>query len=169
VTGPARRLLLGSVVLSALAAGGAACGGEREAVTVTVTTRQAVTVEHSTTVTRARTVTRTKTATVEAGAGRAAAPGAARARDRGPTAQFRGNGDRTLPPLRVRRGGSTLRWRTSGSVFALFGPSGTLVDSVDSTGSRPHSGSTYLRAGSYILQVVANGRWSLSAANSVRE
>ena len=66
---------------------------------------------------------------------------------------LRGNGDRRLPPLRVRRGGTTLRWTNSGEVFSLFSEEGTLVDSV------ARRGATYLQAGVHRIDVVASGSW----------
>lgn len=152
-------LILTSLAATVFAAG---CGGESESVTVTVTTRQQVTVDRTTTVTKTATVTKTKTTTVA----RAQAPSP---RGGNRELQFRGNGDQTLPPIRVRRGGSTVRWTTGGSVFAVFGPGGSIVDSINSGASKRHAGSTYLRPGSYVLQVIANGTWSIRAPNAARE
>ena len=67
--------------------------------------------------------------------------------------ELSGNGDRRLPPLRVGRGGTTLRWTNSGEVFSLFSEEGTLVDSVASRGA------TYLQAGVHRIDVVASGSW----------
>ncbi|MBD0291224.1 MAG: hypothetical protein ICV74_08215 [Thermoleophilia bacterium] len=69
---------------------------------------------------------------------------------------FRGNGDRTLPPLRVRGEGTTLQWVNDGAVFSLFSEDGVVVDSV------ARRGSTFLRAGRHRLSVVAAGKWTIA-------
>ncbi len=69
---------------------------------------------------------------------------------------FRGNGDRTLPPLRVRGRGTTLRWVNDGAVFSLFSEDGVVVDSV------ARRGATFLPAGRHRLSVVAAGDWTIA-------
>jgi hypothetical protein len=69
--------------------------------------------------------------------------------------RFHGNGDRRLPPIRVRRGGTTLRWRNNGPVFSLIGQRGIIIDSV------ARSGATYLAPGRYALEIVAAGTWTI--------
>jgi len=96
------------------------------------------------------------TVTVTETVARPAAPPSKSATDGGTPARglaFRGDGDRRLPPLRVRRGGTTLRWTNSGEVFSLFSEEGTLVDSVAGEGA------TYLQAGVHRIDVVASGSW----------
>jgi hypothetical protein len=72
---------------------------------------------------------------------------------------FGGNGDRTLPPIRVPRGGTTLRWTNDGAVFSLFSETGTLIDSV------APQGTTSLPAGRYVLQIIASGSWTMRIEN----
>ncbi len=76
--------------------------------------------------------------------------------------RFRGGGDRSLPPFRVMRGGSILRWTNSGEVFSLFGNKGTVVDSVASQGK------AFLPAGVHRIDVVASGRWTISIPRARR-
>ena len=100
--------------------------------------------------------TATTTVTVTETVARPAAPPSTGSTNGGAPATslaFRGNGDRRLPPLRVRRGGTTLSWTNSGEVFSLFSEEGTLVDSVAGEGE------TYLQAGVHRLDVVASGSW----------
>lgn len=104
----------------------------------------------STAASAVETVTVTETV---AGAGPTAAKGSRANRSTAKAVNFRGNGDRRLPPLRVRRGGTVLRWTNSGEVFSLFSAEGTLVDSV------AHRGGTYLEGGVHRIDVVASGSW----------
>ncbi len=67
--------------------------------------------------------------------------------------RFQGDGDRTLPPIKVRRGGSRLRWTNDGEVFSVFGERDTIVDSV------AERGEAFLSAGVHRLEVIASGRW----------
>jgi hypothetical protein len=112
------------------------CGGSEETTTVTVVETDVTTV----------TVTET----------RALASPRVNAKPKRGELSFRGNGDRILPPLRVRRGGATIRWANDGPVFSLIGQKGIIIDSV------ARSGSTYLPAGRHVLEVVAAGTWTLT-------
>jgi hypothetical protein len=112
------------------------CGGDEEATTVTVV----------------ETETRTVTVTEQ----RPLASPRVDAKPRRGELSFRGNGDRSLPPLRVRRGGATIRWANDGPVFSLIGQKGIIIDSV------ARSGSTYLPAGRHVLEVIAAGTWTLT-------
>jgi hypothetical protein len=76
--------------------------------------------------------------------------------------RFVGNGDRTLPPIRVRRGGTTLRWSNNGPVFSLLGERGIIVDSV------ARSGSTYLAPGRHALEIIAAGSWTVTIPRARR-
>jgi hypothetical protein len=67
--------------------------------------------------------------------------------------RLRGHGDARLPPFRVPRGGSVLRWNNSGEVFSLFSRKRTVVDSVAPRGE------IHLARGVYRLDVIASGRW----------
>jgi hypothetical protein len=118
------------------------CGGDSETTTLTVVRTEE----------RTETVTETRTL---------AGPRVTVRPRRGELA-FRGNGDRTLPPIRVRRGGATLRWSNDGPVFTLIGPSGIIIDSV------AHSGSTYLGAGRWTLEVIAAGNWTIAIPRARR-
>jgi hypothetical protein len=72
---------------------------------------------------------------------------------------FGGNGDRTLPPIRVPRGGTTLRWTNDGAVFSLFSEKGVLIDSVAPQGTR------FLPPGRYVLEIIASGSWTMRIEN----
>jgi hypothetical protein len=74
--------------------------------------------------------------------------------------EFRGDGDRRLPPFRVQPGGALLRWTNDGEVFSLFGRTGTLVDSV------ALSGEAVLRPGLQRIEVIASGGWSITILNA---
>ena len=76
--------------------------------------------------------------------------------------RFRGNGDSSLPPVRVLRGGAILHWTNSGEVFALFGSEGTLVDSV------AKQGETFLSGGIHRIDVVASGSWVVTLPRARR-
>ncbi|MBA3330428.1 MAG: hypothetical protein H0T39_06065 [Actinobacteria bacterium] len=152
----------------------AGCGGGSEATTVTAITEEFVTVTQTNAVTQTATTrstetqtrTQTVTRTVRGGGGSSTRP---RPAQPARTIRFSGSGDTTLRPIRVGLGGANLRWSTRGSVFAVFGDRGPLVDSIRQSprGGR-HAGSTFLRPGRYVLQVVANGRWSMTAENASR-
>jgi hypothetical protein len=105
--------------------------------------------------THVRTETVTETRTV------ARAPRVS-ARPRRGELSFRGNGDRRLPPIRVRRGGTTLRWTNDGPVFSLIGQRGIVIDSVAG------SGATYLGPGRWVLEVVAAGTWAIAIPRARR-
>ena len=75
---------------------------------------------------------------------------------------FSGNGDRTLSPIRVPRGGTTLRWTNDGAVFSLFSEKGVLIDSVAPRGR------TFLRPGRYVLEIIASGNWTMMIENVKR-
>jgi hypothetical protein len=126
------------------------CGGDAETTTVTVTTTEVRTETTTVTVTRAVVATRARTR--------------ARARTQPPRGvlRFGGNGDRRLPPIRVRRGGTTLRWRNTGAVFSLLGQRGIIVDSV------ARSGATYLGPGVYELEIIAAGTWRVTIPRAGR-
>jgi hypothetical protein len=111
------------------------CSGDDEATTVTVveTEVRTETVTETRTIASARPLLRPK-------------PG---------ELSFRGNGDRRLPPIRVRRGGTTLRWANDGPVFSLLGEQGIIIDSVD------RRGATYLAPGRYALEIIAAGTWTV--------
>ena len=120
-----------------------ACGGSTEATTVTLVT----------TAVRTETVSETRTV--------ASAP-PVNARPRPGELSFRGNGDRRLPPIHVRRGGTTLRWSNDGPVFSLIGQRGIVIDSV------ARSGATYLGPGRWALEVVAAGTWTVAIPRARR-
>lgn len=168
-----RAALAGAFAIGGVVVGGA-CGSEEGAggKTVTVapltvaTQEETVTqVETATktlmeteTVTKTETVTETVTKTVTAkpkprSGRRARAAGGVR---------LTGNGDRALPPIRVLRGGTLLRWTNDGEVFSLFTARGILVDSV------ARSGSTFLARGRHRIDVVASGRWTIRIPNARR-
>jgi hypothetical protein len=128
------------------------CGGDAETTTVTVTTTQVRTETTTATVTVTRTVVATRARTRP------------RARTQPPRGvlSFGGNGDRRLPPIRVRRGGTTLRWRNTGAVFSLLGQRGIIVDSV------ARSGATYLGPGVYELEIIAAGTWRVTIPRAGR-
>jgi hypothetical protein len=119
-----------------------ACGGDTETTTVTVVRTEE----------RTETVKETRTL---------AGPQVTVRPRRGELA-FGGNGDRTLPPIRVRRGGTTLRWSNDGPVFSLIGPKGIIIDSV------ARSGSTYLGPGRWTLEVIAAGSWRIAIPRAAR-
>jgi hypothetical protein len=68
----------------------------------------------------------------------------------------------TLPPIRVPRDGTTLRWTNDGAVFSLFSEKGALIDSV------APEGTTFLPRGRHVLEIIANGNWTLTIANFKR-
>jgi hypothetical protein len=75
---------------------------------------------------------------------------------------FRGQGDRRLPPIRVEKGGSVLRWQNRGEVFSLFGRRETVVDSV------APSGTAFLRKGLHMMDVIASGSWIVAIPGGKR-
>ena len=137
------------------------CGGGDEASTVTVATPEVTTQVETQTVARTETVVQTETVTR-----RRDSRGSGRGRRSGASPRnvvfFRGTGDRILPPIRVRRGGTVLRWRNGGEVFSLFSARGIIVDSV------AQSGSTFLPRGRHLIEVVASGTWSVQIPNARR-
>jgi hypothetical protein len=156
VLATAARRLTTTVVLTgivAVAGAGGCAAGEQTATTVVETTIVGTTV--GTTVTTSRTVTET----VAADEGREEQNAG---KERKNEIRFTGNGDTSLPPFRVMRGGAILRWANSGEVFSLFGPEGTLVDSV---GAR---GETFLPGGIHRIDVVASGSWLIIVPRSRR-
>jgi hypothetical protein len=80
----------------------------------------------------------------------------------GPVVRFRGNGDRTLPPVQVGTGGATLAWRNGDAVFTLFSQAGTVIDTVEPRGEMQ------LPAGRYNFDIVASGDWSVEIRNARR-
>ena len=137
------------------------CGGGEDASTVTVATPDVTTQVQTQTVAMTETVVQTETVT-----GRRDSRGSGRGRRSGTSPRnvvfFRGTGDRILPPIRVRRGGTVLRWRNRGEVFSLFSARGTVVDSV------ARSGETFLPGGRHLIEVVASGAWSMQIPNARR-
>jgi hypothetical protein len=75
---------------------------------------------------------------------------------------FSGNGDVTLPPIRVPRKGTTLRWTNDGAVFSLFSEKGALIDSV------APQGTTFLPPGRHVLEIIASGNWTMTIAEFKR-
>jgi hypothetical protein len=75
---------------------------------------------------------------------------------------FSGNGGRSLPPFRVRVP-STMRWTNTGDIFQTFA-SGLGGGGVN---SRAHSGATYLKPGTYKLQVNAIGSWRIRVTRGI--
>jgi hypothetical protein len=67
---------------------------------------------------------------------------------------FTGNGGLTLAPFRLARG-ETLTWTDDGGYFALTGGAAF----VNSQGA---SGTSYLKAGVYTLDVIADGNWTIT-------
>ena len=120
-------------------------GGEEAATTVTSTL----------TTSEARTVTDAPVSQAETG-------GAGRTDASGDALRFRGNGDRRLPPFRVKRGGTVLSWTNNDEVFSLFSPEGTVVDSV------ARQGEAFLQGGVHTLDVVASGRWAIAIPGARR-
>jgi hypothetical protein len=77
--------------------------------------------------------------------------------------RFHGRGDRQLPTIRVRRGGTVLYWTNRGAVFTLFNQHGIVLDSVASHGSH------FLSGGRQRLYVISEGRaWTLTIPKAVR-
>jgi hypothetical protein len=75
---------------------------------------------------------------------------------------FRGQGDRRLPPIRIDKGGSVLRWQNRGEVFSLFGRNETVVDSVAGKGT------AFLRQGLHMMDVIASGSWIVAIPSGKR-
>jgi hypothetical protein len=80
----------------------------------------------------------------------------------GPVVRFSGNGDRTLAPIRVGRGGATLIWENDDAVFSVFSDVGLVVDSVEPRGE------AFVPAGRRLLDVVASGAWRIEIRNARR-
>jgi hypothetical protein len=72
---------------------------------------------------------------------------------------FSGNGDATLPPILVPGEGTTLRWTNDGAVFSLFTERGAVVDSV------APNGTTFLPGGRHVVEIIANGNWTITIAS----
>jgi hypothetical protein len=72
---------------------------------------------------------------------------------------FSGNGDATLPPIRVPHGGTTLLWTNDGPVFSLFTERDVLIDSV------APEGTTFLPEGPHLVEIIASGKWAITIAN----
>jgi hypothetical protein len=102
------------------------------------------------------------TATVTTAAAGPRARSRTRVRPQPGVLSFQGNGDRRLPPIRVRRGGTTLRWRNNGPVFSLLGQRGIIIDSVG------RAGWTYLAPGRYALEIIAAGTWTITIPRARR-
>ena len=83
-------------------------------------------------------------------------PGTVRPVRSGSLLVYRGNGGLDLPPFVTRRG-TTLVWRSSGSLFQLFAKE--LNGNVN---SQAHRGSTYLSPGKHTFTVNALGAWTIS-------
>jgi hypothetical protein len=76
---------------------------------------------------------------------------------------FRGNGGKTLPPLRIRLR-STLYWSATGGLFQIFNNSGSSGGDVNSQASH---GATYMPPGRYKLQVNAIGSWVIKISPGI--
>lgn len=76
---------------------------------------------------------------------------------------FAGNGGKALPPFKVTVA-STLRWTNNGSIFQIFPKSALGGGSVNSTA---RTGATYLKPGSYRLDVNAIGSWKIQIVAGV--
>jgi hypothetical protein len=145
-----RTIALGVAVVVSAVAALPGCGGDRQAATVTAAE------------TRTATATATPTSTATETVQGEVETGSKQKRRRGDGLRFRGNGDGSLPPIRVREGGASLRWRNGGEVFSLFSEDGTLVDSVD------RRGQTSLRPGRHAIDVIATGAWLVTISNARR-
>jgi hypothetical protein len=75
---------------------------------------------------------------------------------------FSGSGDRTLPPITVSAP-STLRWTSNGPAFQVF----TRTALGGSINSAAGSGATYLRAGTYQLEINAYAAWTMRIVTGV--
>jgi hypothetical protein len=95
-------------------------------------------------------------AVILAGVCAAVALGSASAAPQAPGPVFSGNGDRLLPAFTVRVP-STLRWTTNGPIFQIF-PRKKIGGGVNSTA---RSGATYLKPGTYRLEVNAYAAWGI--------
>ncbi len=128
------------MLATAAAVGG--CSGDEEA-SRTVTT----------TATSSNPVSETAATATDTAASEGESADSAQGEDAGNELRFSGAGDMSLPPFRVMRRGTFLRWANSGEVFSLFGSTGTIVDSV------AHQGEAFLPAGVQRIDVVASGQW----------
>ncbi len=72
------------------------------------------------------------------------------------TDTFEGNGSQKLPPLEVKEP-STLKWTDDGGNFNLSTDDGSL--DVSSEGE---SGESYVEPGTYKIDVIANGNWTIT-------
>jgi len=84
-----------------------------------------------------------------------AAPGSSSGVAVGPV--FSGNGGQSLPPFKVKVA-STLRWTNNDVIFQIFPKNMLGGGSVNSTA---RSGATYLKPGTYRLDVNAIGNWRI--------
>lgn len=89
-----------------------------------------------------------------------AAPRTSSAAAVGPS--FSGSGDRTLPPITVAVP-STIRWTSSGPAFQVF----TTTALGGSINSAAGSGATYLKPGTYQLEINAYAGWTLRIVTGV--
>lgn len=97
-------------------------------------------------------------AVVLAGICATVALGSASAAPRAADPVFTGNGDRALPAFTVREP-STLRWTTSGPIFQVFPRK--KIPMTGSVNSTARSGATYLKPGTYWLEVNAYAAWNI--------
>jgi hypothetical protein len=98
-----------------------------------------------------------------ASAGTTSAPGSA---DRASQViRFSGNGGKTLSPFRATRP-STMYWTNSGSIFQIFGGGGG-ASNASSINSQAHRGTSFVRSGSYRLQVNAIGSWTITIRTGI--
>jgi hypothetical protein len=76
---------------------------------------------------------------------------------------YRGNGGKTLPPIRVNVP-STLRWSAGGGIFQIFTGGNTNGGGVNSSASK---GWTYVAPNRYTLQINAIGNWTVQIVKGV--
>lgn len=91
----------------------------------------------------------------------AASAGAAPSAPAGPV--FSGTGGKSLPLFRVKVP-STLRWTSSVPAFQLFPKRGTAGGTVS---AKALSGATYLEPGSYRLDLLTRGAWTVRVAAGI--
>lgn len=134
---------------------GAAAGGSSSSTTETITETNTLAsdpVAAKTVTDKGKTVTKTTTKTVTAAASPTPKPASSSG---GQKLSFSGNGGRKLPPTTVRED-STLRWTNDGAIFQIFS------EELDVTvNSDAKSGSTFVPAGKYTLDVNAVGNWTI--------
>ncbi|MDQ3865473.1 MAG: hypothetical protein M3304_01405 [Actinomycetota bacterium] len=137
-------------MLATAAAVGGCSGNEEAARTVT------------TTATSSNPVTETSAAATDTAALEGETGNSGQGDDAENGLRFRGAGDESLPPFRVMRRGTILRWTNTGEVFSLFGSTGTIVDSV------APQGEAVLPAGVQRIDVVASGQWVIEIPGARR-